>query len=220
MAVKLYYRINATNPPVPTQDVVKSIPLSMLEIDGNMKALANAFEANDATIEEIYVSLDGKAPINRPAFTGSITLPIVVAGSYPINPTEGMIVYDRDTQQVMVYTRNQWTSLSTTIGMGDYVKRAGDIMTGKLTGTTSEWSMNIKALPPDAEQGALTDVVATVQWVQDKANELIEQRLTGGSGGTGADNITINTGDLNINRGNIYVNEGTIYGNIDMGVLE
>ena len=220
MAVTLYYRINATNPPIPTQDTVLARPLSMLEIDGNMKALANAFADNDATIEEIYIALDGKAPINRPAFTGSITLPNVVASSYPLNPTEGMIVYDRDTQQVMVYTRNQWTSLSTTIGMGDYVKRAGDIMTGKLTGTTSEWSMNIKALPPDAEQGALTDVVATVQWVQDKARELIEQRLTGGSGGTGADNITINTGDLNINRGNIYVNEGTIYGNIDMGVLE
>ena len=61
MAVKLYYRINATNPPVASQDAVLARPLSMLEIDGNMKALANAFAQNDTTIEEIYVALDGKA---------------------------------------------------------------------------------------------------------------------------------------------------------------
>lgn len=219
MAVKLYYRINATNPPIPAQDTIKSAPLSMLEIDGNMKALANAFADNDATIDEIYIALDGKAPINRPAFTGSITLPNVVAGSYPLNPTEGMIVFDKDTQEVMVYLRGQWSPLATAVGLSDYVKRAGDIMTGKLTGTTSEWSMNIKALPPDAEQGSLTDIVATVDWVKKTAKQLIEERLTGGAG-TGDDSIIVNTGDITINRGDLTVFEGTIRGNLDMGVLE
>ena len=219
MAVKLYYRINATNPPIPAQDTIKSAPLSMLEIDGNMKALANAFADNDATIEEIYIALDGKAPINRPAFTGSITLPNVVAGSYPLNPTEGMIVFDKDTQEVMVYLRGQWSPLATAVGLSDYVKRAGDIMTGKLTGTTSEWSMNIKALPPDAEQGSLTDIVATVDWVKKTAKQLIEERLTGGAG-TGDDSIIVNTGNVTINRGDLTVFEGTIRGNLDMGVLE
>ena len=219
MAVKLYYRINATNPPIPAQDTIKSAPLSMLEIDGNMKALANAFADNDATIDEIYIALDGKAPINHPAFTGSITLPNVVAGSYPLNPTEGMIVFDKDTQEVMVYLRGQWSPLATAVGLSDYVKRAGDIMTGKLTGTTSEWSMNIKALPPDAEQGSLTDIVATVEWVKKTAKQLIEERLTGGAG-TGDDSIIVNTGDVTINRGDLTVFEGTIRGNLDMGVLE
>ena len=219
MAVKLYYRINATNPPIPAQDTIKSAPLSMLEIDGNMKALANAFADNDATIDEIYIALDGKAPINRPAFTGSITLPNVVAGSYPLNPTEGMIVFDKDTQEVMVYLRGQWSPLATAVGLSDYVKRAGDIMTGKLTGTTSEWSMNIKALPPDAEQGSLTDIVATVEWVKKTAKQLIEERLTGGAG-TGDDSIIVNTGNVTINRGDLTVFEGTIRGNLDMGVLE
>lgn len=219
MAVKLYYRINATNPPTPAQDTVLARPLSMLEIDGNMKALANAFADNDVTIDEIYIALDGKAPINRPAFTGSITLPNVVAGSYPLNPTEGMIVFDKDTQEVMVYLRGQWSPLATAVGLSDYVKRAGDIMTGKLTGTTSEWSMNIKALPPDAEQGSLTDIVATVEWVKKTAKQLIEERLTGGAG-TGDDSIIVNTGDVTINRGDLTVFEGTIRGNLDMGVLE
>ena len=219
MAVKLYYRINATNPPVPAQDTTLARPLSMLEIDGNMKALANAFADNDVTIDEIYIALDGKAPINRPAFTGSITLPNVVAGSYPLNPVEGMIVFDKDTQEVMVYLRGQWSPLATAVGLSDYVKRAGDIMTGKLTGTTSEWSMNIKALPPDAEQGSLTDIVATVEWVKKTAKQLIEERLTGGAG-TGDDSIIVNTGDVTINRGDLTVFEGTIRGNLDMGVLE
>lgn len=219
MAVKLYYRINATNPPIPAQDTVLARPLSMLEIDGNMKALANAFAQNDTTIEEIYVALDGKAPINRPQFTGYIILPSVVAGSYPLNPSEGMVVYDKERQEVMVYLRNQWTPLASSLGLTDYVKRAGDIMTGKLTGTTSEWSMNIKALPPEAEQGSLTDVVATVEWVKSTAQKLIEERLTGGSG-TGDDSIIINTGDMTIHRGDLTVVEGTIYGNMDMGVLE
>lgn len=219
MAVTLYYRINATNPPTPTQDTVLARPLSMLEIDGNMKALANAFADNDATIEEIYIALDGKAPINRPAFTGSITLPNVIASSYPLNPTEGMIVFDKDTQQVMVYLRGQWSPLATAVGLGDYVKRAGDIMTGKLTGTTSEWSMNIKALPPDAEQGSVTDIVATVEWVKKTARQLVEERLTGGTG-TGDDSIIVNTGDVTINRGDLTVLGGMIRGNLDMGVLE
>lgn len=219
MAVHLYYRINATNPPIPTQDAVINVPLSMLQIDGNMKAIANAFADNDTTIEDIYIQLDEKAPINRPEFTGYIVIPSVVAGSYPTKPQEGMIVYDKATHQLMVYTNNQWTAISTTLGLGDYVKRAGDIMTGKLTGTTAEWSMNIRALPPGGSQGEQTDVVATVGWTEDKAKQLIEERL-GGSGGTGDDSITVGTGDLTINNGDIIVNNGTIYGNLDMGVLE
>lgn len=208
MAVKLYYRINATNPPLPTQDVVKSAPLSMLEIDGNMKALANAFIDNDAAIEDIYVALDNKAPINRPQFTGYIVIPSVASGSYPNQPIEGMLVYDTKRKELMVYQQNKWSPIATSLGLGDYVKRSGDIMSGKLTGTTSEWSMNIKALPPDADPESSTDIVATVDWVKHTTNQLIEERLTGGSG-TG---ITINDGDL-------IVNDGTIYGNIDMGVL-
>lgn len=218
MAVKLYYRINATNPPLPTQDAVKSAPLSMLEIDGNMKAIANAFASNDTTIEEIYVALDGKAPINRPHFTGYIVIPSVVSGNYPLQPVEGMLVYDKQRGELMVYTQGNWTPVATTLGLGDYVKRSGDIMSGKLTGTAAEWSMNIKALPPEAEQGSTTDVVATVAWVKQTARQLIEERLTGGSG-TGDDSIIINTGDMTVHNGDLIVERGTIYGNIDMGVL-
>lgn len=200
----------------------------MLEIDGNMKSIADAFDTHDSSILSIEQQLETKAPINRPTFTGSLTLPTVGTTTRPLNPTPGTIVYDRDLNQIVVYNGESWIDVATTVNLGTYVKRTGDIMTGRLTGTSSEWSANVRALPPEAEPGSSLDIVATVGWVEDKAREIVEQRLGGSSGsGTGGDDgITINGGDFTINRGDVTIHQGDLtvvngklYGDIDLGVL-
>lgn len=226
MPLNLYYRANATNPPKPSQIVVKASPLTILEIDANFKTISDAFDDNDVSLSDIHSELDSKAPINRPEFTGYIRLPNVTQGNYPSNPSVGTVVYDRTNGSLAIYNGTQWALLSVFDADANnlYVKRTGDIMTGKLTGTTSEWTSNIKALPPEAPTDSATDVVATVEWVKNKALEIVNDRLNGGTGsGDGitvsSGDITVNQGDVIIDRGDLIVSYGTIKGNLDMGVL-
>ncbi len=219
MALNLYYRINSTNPPIPTRDVVLSRPLTMEEIDGNMKAIDQGFESQNMTIESLQELVNNKAPTDRPSFSGYIKLPIVTNSTYPKPAEEGMIVYNQDLHEMVVYQEGKWIAISTQVTMSGFVKKTGDIMTGKLTGTIADFSQHIKALPPDQEVGAQNDIVATVEWVKSTVNYLIEQRLSGGEGG----GIIIEKGDLVVNEGDIIVSGSItadrLRGHLDCGIL-
>lgn len=225
MSIALYYRINATTPDQATTTTVVNRPLTMLEIDGNFKSIADAFVDTDSAITTINTTLSTKAPINRPTFTGSITIPSCTSTTRPLQPVEGMVVFDRSEKSLITYDGSQWITLTTNAGLDGYVKRTGDILTGKLIGTTAEFSGNIRALPPDSEPGSTTDLVATCGWVESQVLTIVNNRLSGGSGSGDDDSININTGSLNVYRGDVTIERGdlyvggTIHGDIDLGIL-
>lgn len=220
MTINITYRLSRPASG-PKRTSVKNSPLNMNEIDANMRAVEQAFEASDATAAKLQQQINEKAPINKPTFTGYLQFPTVKNNSYPTSPSEGMFVYNLNQHTLVGYQDGKWQPMSNDTTMGNYVSRAGDIMTGKLTGTTAEFFQNIKALPPEATVGkADPDTVATVDWVLASCKTIVDQRLGGSNTG-----IVINTGGLTIKTGNISVTKGnltvggTIYGNIDMGIL-
>lgn len=222
------------NPPVPPVAAVKSAPLSMLEIDGNMKAISDAFESTDSHFDQIASTIETLAPKDGPQFTKYIQLPLVSNGTFPSSPTEGMMVYDVSTKSIQVYLGTKdadgnklgWQPLATAIAMNQYVKATGDIMTGKLEGTTAEFRDRVKVLPPDASIGEPTDAVATVGWVKNQAKVIVEQRLNdSGDINVQQGDVTINQGDITVQSGNINVNNGVVisnrlYGHLDMGDID
>lgn len=229
MAIKLLYRIDMVNPPVPAVATVKSAPLTMLEIDGNMKAISNAFDSTDDHFAQVDAVIETLAPKEGPQFTSHIILPVVQNGTFPGDPVEGMVVYDLSTRSVQVYfgakdeqgNKIGWQPLATAVALSQYVKSTGDIMTGKLEGVSAEFRDHVKVLPPDASIGAPSDTVATVDWVKNQAKIIVDQRLNEGSSGG---SININQGDIQIASGNIVAPNGSVvanrlYGHLDMGDL-
>lgn len=234
MAIKLLYRIDMVNPPVPAAAAVKSAPLTMLEIDGNMKAISNAFDSTDDHFAQVDAIIETLAPKDRPQFNEYIILPLVQNGTFPGEPTEGMMVYDLSTRTVQVYfgakdnngNKVGWQSLATALTLSQYVKSTGDVMTGKLEGVSAEFRDHVKVLPPDASIGEPTDTVATIGWVTNQARTIVEQRLhDNGSVNLKQGDITIDRGDININLGNITVANGVVIanrlqGHLDMGDMD
>lgn len=240
MAIALHYRkhlsINELEPHMAESDHVLGRPLTMLEIDANMKTIDLAFDKNEDDHTAIYKEIAKKAPINYPILRGFVGLPTykskkllpttyVGEGSSSQPVPVGALAFDNETKGVMLRVdqgAEGWVAVSTEKTMGDYVCRTGDDMTGPLTGTTSTWSNTIKALPPDGEVGVTeVDTVATVGWAKKTITDMIDNRLNGG--GEGSNNIIINKGDLIVNKGNIIV-DGTItanrlQGDLDCGVL-
>ena len=225
MSLNLTYRISRPESG-PKRTSIKNSPLNMNEIDANMRAVELAFEESDNTATKLQQQINEKAPSNKPSFTGYVQFPTVKNNSYPTTPTEGMFVYNLDQHTLVGYQDGKWQPMSNDTTMGNYVSRAGDIMSGKLTGTTAEFFQNIKALPPEAEIGTTDpDTVATVNWVLASCKAIVDDRLGGSS-----TSITINQGNFSIKKGDIAVTTGNItvggtitadklYGNLDMGTL-
>ena len=244
MALSIYYRktFNPEELPFAKSDVVLDRPLTMLEIDANMKTIDMAFDSNQEKLDDIHHLLDTKAPIRNPIFRGIVSLPqyanasllprqVTGADGAPLIAPVGTLAFTLDNRQIMVLTQNdtlgtKWSAVNTQESMSGYVKKTGDIMTGNLEGTSASWSQNIFALPPGGIIGETQkDVVATVEWTKDTIKDLIDERLNGGSGEEGTqNNIVINKGDLIINNGNINADgnitiDGVFRGNLDMGFL-
>lgn len=247
MAISIYYRktLNPNELPFAKSDVVLDRPLTMLEIDANMKAIDLAFDKSAEDLGNLEAVVDDKAPIRNPILKGIVGIPqyanagllprqIVGKDGAPLIAPIGSIAFDTENRNLMLLVQNdtqgtKWSAINTTETMSGYVRKTGDIMTGNLEGTSASWTQHIFALPPDKTVGEPKDMVATVEWSKSTITQMIDDRLSGGDSDTGTNNIIINKGDLIINSGGIKVDgdiniTGTIsasklQGNLDCGVL-
>lgn len=210
MSVNLLYRITKETEGL-ASNIIKQSPLEMREIDGNFVSISRAFDEVDNKIENINTTLKTKADTYSPQFTGSINIPTVSNSSFPKTAIEGSIVYNRQEETIYICTKGgdtpTWTSLSEILGAGSYVKREGDVMSGKLVAPSAEFQSPIVAMRPDSAQGKPLELVATNQWTIDIVTEMLDGRV--GSAGN-KNNIDIG--------GDVYCDR--IYGDMDLGTLE
>lgn len=224
MAVNLYYRIDATNPPIPSSNVVLGVPLSMLQIDANWKSVSDNLNNHDNTLKEHGDLIATKAPINNPKFTGYVTFPDSKL-DYPNTIPEGSVYFNTVKQTLMVKNNGRWSSLSTGDSLQFYLPLAGGTMTGDLKGVNGEFFGFLKAFNPDADpndEETKTQKVATIDWVNTNTYAILKEVLgiasDGEGGSTGDSSMTIEQGNIVLNNG--YVVAKQLYGDIDCGVME
>lgn len=219
MAVNLIYRLNS-DPEVPNGVITANGPLTMEQIDGNMKSLSNQFDKVQQQFDNVEVELAKKASISNPTFTGFIQIPTAPTNALPTDPVDGMLVYDTDKQSLTVYIDGVWQLVSTNLGLEGFVSKTGDIMSGKLTGTNAEFVTGITTLPPEAEEGSDLDRVTTVQWTKNTIENFLDSRLGTTDNEVVTDKITTeqvivngiaNGEGLIVRQGDIVTEEGDIH---------
>ena len=227
MAINLIYR-STSNPTVPDHIITANGPLTLEQIDGNMKSISDSFERVDDRFQSIDIEISKKANASNPVFLGSIQIPAAPTTSLSKNAPDGSVVYDTTKQALVVRIGGKWHTVSTDTGLAGYVSRQGDIMDGKLTGPSAEFYDGIKTLPPDGERGDPTDNVATVEWTDDLIDVKINNRIGTDTNTVIADKIvankqlTVSKGDIEITNGDLHaanVYAKRLWGNIDLGTL-
>lgn len=210
MSVNLIYRITRDTEKL-TSNITKQSPLGMREIDGNFVEISRAFDELDSQIDDINIRVAQKADTNTPHFTGSINIPTVSTGSYPLNPVEGSMVFNLSENKLYICTKGGdqpiWTSLNDILGAGSYVKKEGDVMSGKLVAPTAEFQSPITAMRPDGAIDKPLELVATNKWTLEQIDDRINSRI----GDEGEKNNIDIGGDIYCNR---------IFADVDLGVLE
>ena len=236
MAINLIYRLNS-NPNVPNGNITANGPLTMEQIDGNMKSISNGFDDVDKQFTQVEVALANKADINNPSFNGYIKIPASATASLPVKVPNGTVVYDLNRKALVIWVDDKWQVISTDSGLVGFVSKQGDIMSGKLTGTTADFKEGMKTLPPGAEIGTETDTVATVQWTETTIRDAIDARIGTTTNEVITDKITANnqiiiegvedgnglilqagdalfeTGNLTVSKGDVNIAEGDLYVN-------
>lgn len=159
-------------------------------------------------VTSLQTSLDAKAPIASPTFTGKVTLPASVAGSAPLNIPQGTAPSspangDIWTTSVGVYARINGTTY------GPFGTVAGNAVWGAITGSVNTQQFKIGSSPagwtegvvvvPNADNGyaltfyrKLTNAASTNTWAIGKEGTtnnfiVLREGLTGMSGTARAD---------------------------------
>ena len=240
--VNLYYR-TSLNPKVPSTSIVISNPLSMEQLDGNFKSIDNSFENFDHITTQLANDLATKAPINNPQFAGAVTFPNSSIDPSK-DPKDGTVYYNTEQQTLLCYSKGEWQPLSFSNGLSSYVKKTGDIMSGKLIGEDASFKKRLESRPTglmiedhDGDDVGTTgvDIVVTRKWFEasqkaaiEKAVGSVEGQVTSPNiesnhivinGSDNKDSITVNKGNVTVNDGDVVVNNGFLRGNIDLGTL-
>lgn len=226
MAVNLYYRIDAKNPPKPTSNVVLGVPLSMLQIDANWKSVSDNLDSNDEILKEHGELIDTKAPINNPKFTGYVQFPTTDL-EYPNTLPEGSVYFDTNKQMLMVKNNGKWSSMSTGDSLDFYLPLKGGTLSGNLTGTNGEFFGFLSCFNPTADptdENTKTEKVATTNWVDTTITKVLYDKLGIKPDDGSSDPSNPPDNSMTIVKGDMILKDGVVvaqqlYGDIDCGEL-
>ena len=247
--LNLVYRLDS-NPVVPETIVSANGPLTMEQIDGNMKAISNRFEKINDIFDQVDIVLQDKANAVNPEFSGSLRIPMV-ASTTGLGASEGTIVYSVESRglELRIFkklpngtTEGKWHRISTDTGLNGFLSTKGGIVTGQVKFERDIVVYNgISTIAPDASvtNNLEIDHVATANWTIDRIRDEIGSRLGSSSNVVTVDHVSADTitlrGDeedpstISIEKGNVELKGNgsiTIYdgnkigGKITVGILE